>query len=438
MFNWINSYIKKLKVYKIRKISDKKFQLAFLQYKKHNFETAEKLYNEILKKDPFHIDANYYLGILFNKLGEFNKAAGCFKKTIDINYNHANAHNLLGVFFFESGDLIKAECCYKKAIKIDPNFQLAYVNLGKLLTDLEKYQAAINLLKKAAKINSKNERAQYFLGVYLYNKQKYKYAIDHFRLSNFEYSKRYLLDCIFKIEGESNFFIELDKMIKSGENNSVIGSIVTLSKIKYNVDKPNPYCNDPFKYLLKINLNELCDFKKIFINPVKALLDDKGVEKINQALLTNGFETSGNLLDIKTDDIYKIKDTIQVTIDNYRNYFKDSKEGLIKSWPNDYFIRAWIVNMKNNGKLSPHMHQFAWLSGVIYINVPPKDKKNSGNLVLSTTPLEFDAKNNKIIDVFNGTLCLFPSSLYHHTIPFKSNDDRIVLPFDVIKNFHDE
>ena len=41
-----------------------------------------------------------------------------------------------------------------------------------------------------------------------------------------------LLDCIFKIKSESNFFIELDKMIKLGENNSVIGSIVTCSKIK--------------------------------------------------------------------------------------------------------------------------------------------------------------------------------------------------------------
>ena len=102
MFNWINSYIKKLKAYKIKKISDKKFQLAFLQYKKCNFETAEKLYNEILKNDPVHINTNFYLGVLLNKLGEFNKAAGCFKKTIDINYNHANAHNLLGVFFLRA------------------------------------------------------------------------------------------------------------------------------------------------------------------------------------------------------------------------------------------------------------------------------------------------------------------------------------------------
>jgi hypothetical protein len=33
--------------------------------------------------------------------------------------------------------------------------------------------------------------------------------------------------------------------------------------------------------------------------------------------------------------------------------------------------------------------------------------------------------------VTTGSLCLFPASLLHYTIPFESNDDRIVLAFDV-------
>ena len=39
--------------------------------------------------------------------------------------------------------------------------------------------------------------------------------------------------------------------------------------------------------------------------------------------------------------------------------------------------------MKSGGKLSPHIHDYSWLSGSIYINVPPKLKTDSGNLVLS-------------------------------------------------------
>ena len=67
---------------------------------------------------------------------------------------------------------------------------------------------------------------------------------------------------------------------------------------------------------------------------------------------------------------------------------------------------------------------------------------NSGNLVVSLDDKkkeDFENSQNssfKIIDVKTGTLCLFPASLFHYTIPFKSDEDRIVLAFDVIANWY--
>ena len=45
-----------------------------------------------------------------------------------------------------------------------------------------------------------------------------------------------------------------------------------------------------------------------------------------------------------------------------------------------------------------------------------------------------DEYQKKIIDVVTGSLCLFPSSLYHYTIPFEVEEERIVLAFDVMPN----
>ena len=42
------------------------------------------------------------------------------------------------------------------------------------------------------------------------------------------------------------------------------------------------------------------------------------------------------------------------------------------------------------------------------------------------------ANKQNIIDVTPGCLCLFPASLLHYTIPFESDEDRIVLAFDVL------
>jgi hypothetical protein len=34
--------------------------------------------------------------------------------------------------------------------------------------------------------------------------------------------------------------------------------------------------------------------------------------------------------------------------------------------------------------------------------------------------------------VVTGSLCLFPASLLHYTIPFESEEERVVLAFDVV------
>jgi hypothetical protein len=61
---------------------------------------------------------------------------------------------------------------------------------------------------------------------------------------------------------------------------------------------------------------------------------------------------------------------------------------------------------------------------------------NDGNLVacIEDDALLSESQDNKknIIDVITGSLCLFPASLLHYTIPFQSDKDRIVLAFDVI------
>ena len=81
------------------------------------------------------------------------------------------------------------------------------------------------------------------------------------------------------------------------------------------------------------------------------------------------------------------------------------------------------------------MHDLGWLSGSIYVNVPQKSEADSGNLVVCISDQidEVKDKNVKNIDVVTGSLCLFPSSLLHYTIPFKSEESRIVLAFDVVR-----
>ena len=69
----------------------------------------------------------------------------------------------------------------------------------------------------------------------------------------------------------------------------------------------------------------------------------------------------------------------------------------------------------------------------------PREKVvNSGNFVVCIDDRTSDdspiGSEHRIIDVNTGDLLLFPASLMHYTIPFESDEDRVVLAFDMMRS----
>ena len=402
------------------------------------YQKAKSCYEKTIEIDPNLVDAHNNLGIIFKDLGEYQKAKSCYEKAIEINPNYANAHNNLGVLFKELGEYQKALSFYEKAIKIDPNHVDAHNNLGVILQELGEYQKAKSCYEKVIEINPNYANAHNNLGVILQELGEYQKAIGCFKKTieidpNYTAAHNQLLKTLYCINNQSLLFKELESITKEGKINAVIGSICSRAEVKYGVKKENPFCNDPLNYVLKTNLTEKYDFKNVIINCVNKILKDDIISNREQKLITNGYQTAGNLfanIDFDTNEVQKI---IHTEIEKYRLHFKDSKEGFLKNWPTNYSLYGWLINMKKGGKLSAHMHDLGWLSGSIYVNVPQKLEADSGNLVVCIADENdlVNKKNEKSIDVVTGNLCLFPSSLLHYTIPFESEESRIVLAFDV-------
>ena len=236
---------------------------------------------------------------------------------------------------------------------------------------------------------------------------------------------------------KSLFYDQLDYFINQDEIHPMIGSLGCRAELRYGIEKPNLFCKDPLNYVLKNDLSKQYDFEKIFVKATKTILNENGMPIKRQGLLTKGYQTSGNLFSLQRDLTADLQKIIRLEIEKYQVGFKHSKEGLITSWPTDYSLYGWLVSMKSGGQLRPHMHEQGWISGSIYINVPSKLKVDSGNLVVCIEDEQLTGENKKhgkSIDVVTGSLCLFPASLLHYTIPFESEEDRIVLAFDVIPN----
>ena len=56
-------------------------------------------------------------------------------------------------------------------------------------------------------------------------------------------------------------------------------------------------------------------------------------------------------------------------------------------------------------------------------------------LVCVLLPKDNKKYPQEIKDIYQGDLVMFPSSLFHHTLPFESQEERISFAFDVIPEF---
>jgi uncharacterized protein (TIGR02466 family) len=244
------------------------------------------------------------------------------------------------------------------------------------------------------------------------------------------------LQCLYILDWQSEFYNVLDLLIEEKKLSSVIGSLCSRAEITYGRERVNLFCKDPMNYVRTVDLSTEHDFEEGFVKVSKTIINEKRIDSREQPLLANGLQTTGNLFSIQNELTRDIEKTIRHEVEKYRLHFENSTEGLITRWPDEYSLYGWLVSMKSGGALSPHMHENGWLSGSVYINVPTKIKADDGSLVVcidDDRSLEDKSKNpKKIIGVKTGNLVLFPSSLLHYTIPFESEEERIVLAFDVI------
>ena len=449
--------------------SNNEMQKLIDYYQNGQLDDAERLAKSITEQFSYHSFGWKVLGAVFERIGKKPEALDAMQRAVQLKEQDDEAHNNLGVALQERGRLEEAEVSYRQAILLNADYTESYYNLGNTLKELGKldeaeasYRKAISLendfadahnnlgiiLKELGKLNDAETSFRqaiflkpgfveptYGLGILLYEGKKFEKAAEQFMLIDFRMSKVYLLRCFYMQDERTKFYHYLDNMLKKGENNALIGSLICGSNIRYGIDKYNPFCSKPLMYVLETNLLDQCDFKTVFIDSANEILGNQKVQKKTQDLLTKGVQTSGNVFFQAGAAANIIQDIIHFELEKYRICFQDSKEGLITNWPKDYQLNGWLISMKSGGELNSHMHERGWISGSIYINVTPKVNSDSGNLVLELGNVKNElgeGKNKKSINVVTGSLCLFPSSLHHYTIPFVSEENRIVLAFDVI------
>lgn len=110
----------------------------------------------------------------------------------------------------------------------------------------------------------------------------------------------------------------------------------------------------------------------------------------------------------------------------------------LRAIPSGYALDAWGNVLGEGGHQSGHIHNLGWLSGVYYVEMPPAvredDPDRAGWIEFNRPGYGIPDSGRATVRTLKpeaGTLALFPSYVWHRTVPFTGGGERISIAFDL-------
>lgn len=202
----------------------------------------------------------------------------------------------------------------------------------------------------------------------------------------------------------------------------------------------------------------LCDYQRLVmttdVHSVDNIPADEfarmlclALDPLHQALnapgeqsLRNGTQTSGALFDLPDPVIQRFKQAVvEAAAEAIARLPDDPDHPFLSRKSTRFgFSGSWSVRLSGGGGHHvPHFHGRGWMSSAYYARLPASDeaarRNHEGWIEFGRPPAMFnlDLDARRVVEPRPGRLVLFPSYLWHGTVPFTAgNGDRLTAAFD--------
>jgi len=414
------------------------FNLGIALGNLNKFDEADAAYRQAIKLNPNFFEAYGNLGTLLQRQGKLGEAINCYQQGLKINPQDARGYFNLGTALRDEGLLTDAIESYKKAISLFPNYTDAYNNLGETLRDRGDMDEAVKSYQAALALNPNHPGANYNMGEFLYLAQKFDEAVDYFERSQLDDWQARSMYCLYKAERFDDFKSKLDEIVRTTRHTApFMATLSTHYAINFGAEDPYNFCKNGFDFVYQNSIRELAAPGSPLLKQLIDDIENTDIAERVQGMLYNGKQSAGNLFKRPEPSFRRLGELVKQEFLNYKNHFAGADCELIKSFPNELeFTSSWYVRMRRGGYVDRHIHEVGWISGAVYL-VLPTDKKDptEGCFEYGTHGDNYPQKHSDfpvgIATPKVGDIVLFPSSLFHRTIPFGSNEQRICIAFDL-------
>jgi Tfp pilus assembly protein PilF len=163
-------------------------------------------------------------------------------------------------------------------------------------------------------------------------------------------------------------------------------------------------------------------------------------EPVNQSL-RGGSQTSGVLFGRRDPVVGALRDAMARAVSLYVARLPDdaSHPFLRRKSPRIRFTGSWSVRLWSSGRHVSHFHQEGWISSAFYVSLPPsvaqaRDGSGAGFIQFGEPPAELGLGlgPRRTLQPRVGHLVLFPSYIWHGTVPFEDTAPRLTAAFDAV------
>jgi tetratricopeptide (TPR) repeat protein len=383
--------------------SDRAMLLEELQ----RFHDAKAAYEQILARDVINAKAHHCYNELIWRLGDNEQFLS--------SYDHAPRTQELmlakAAFLQKVGRFEEAEHCYRSAIERYSYCKEAALGIGLALVGREQFREAISVLEQAAQCypdsadvycnlagalaqsgdpGKANEVAQRALGVEPENQIALALLGTSWRLMEDERDE--------VLNGYDNFVQAFD------------------------LEPPAGYSD-----MRSFNA-ELLDYVKPMHPPVR--------EYLRQSL-RGGTQTRDDLFGAGHLLVEKLQIRIREAVGRYIAALEiDEHHPFLSRKQNSFrFTGSWSSCLRDGGFHINHLHPGGWISSCYYIDLPEVVKDETGRqgwIKFGEPSFEVGLPVRRAIQPAVGRLVLFPSYMWHGTMPFHDNHARTTIAFDIL------
>jgi tetratricopeptide (TPR) repeat protein/SAM-dependent methyltransferase len=158
---------------------------VFLQAVQHHqagqLREAERLYREILTREPNHTRSLNFLGLIAHQLGRNDAALELIGKAIALDERMAEAHYNLALVLEAVGRKSDMLAHYERAVELRPDFAAAMMNLGNAYNDLTRLADAVACYERVLAVQPQASAVHYNIANVLAQQGELERAVTHYQ-----------------------------------------------------------------------------------------------------------------------------------------------------------------------------------------------------------------------------------------------------------------